>query len=191
MRRTVDQTPAVRQSPIDRRRGFTLIELMVVLVIFGLIVGATVLRMNGISQRGRLRSAMRQCAAFDRLARTQALTSGAARRLNFAAGENGCALQWIEQREGSMDWSSEVLLRWASGVELQRVLVVGANPASDEGVVRVRVHTDGSSASYLVELTAGKLVTAVAIEGSTGAIWYHEGSDSGGLEEFTREFVDR
>ena len=63
-------------SRSSRRRGFTFIELMVVVAIMGMILGFVVLRLDDMVPASRLRAAARQGAAHVGMARSEAVAGG-------------------------------------------------------------------------------------------------------------------
>jgi prepilin-type N-terminal cleavage/methylation domain-containing protein len=82
-------------------RGFTLIELAIVILILAIVAAATVLRLGGPLRRVQMGDVVDLVAAFDGLARDYARTHDRAvwlvvdvpqRRLRRASGENGADL---------------------------------------------------------------------------------------------------
>lgn len=65
-------------------RGFTLIELCVVLVIISLILAVAIPRYGGFMTRGTMRSEARRLAALARYLRSEASRSGSVYYLNFS-----------------------------------------------------------------------------------------------------------
>ena len=154
------------------RGAFTLIELVVVIALMAAAVGVAVVRLDGLTQRGRLRAGLRQIAAVHSLARWQAITSGQARSIVYQRGANSCTLQRPGIGSGRWTWVGSVPTVLGHRVTVERVSVEGysgGSPADDDEVHRVTVRPDGSCASYVVVVSAGdNRYAAAAIEGLTG-----------------------
>lgn len=96
----------------DAERGFTMIELMVVIVIVGLLSGAVMLTMA--DPRGRISGDIDRFAGRVRAARDSAIVSGAAVALWVSPGAYGFERrtqgQWESITDGplaSQDWSGD------------------------------------------------------------------------------------
>ena len=87
-------SPTRRLAP-SRSRGFTLLEIMIVVLIGGLMASSAVVGF-GATRRGRLRAAAARVAAAMRFAYVHSLTTGRATRLVFAMGGNSV---WIEDTQ--------------------------------------------------------------------------------------------
>ena len=153
------------------RGAFTLIELVVVIALMAAAVGVAVVRLDGLTQRGRLRAGLRQIAAVHSLARWQAITSGQARSIVYQRGANSCTLQRPGIGSGRWTWVGSVPTVLGHRVTVERIAVEGCpggSPADDE-LHRVTVRPDGSCASYVVVVSAGdNRYAAAVIEGLTG-----------------------
>ena len=89
---------------LRRARGYTLLEIALVLAIIVLLVGAAVPLTTGFTREQRLRDAVRELLVLAKTARTDAMTSGAAAEVVF--GKKGFALR----RPGDDEPSEEVQL---------------------------------------------------------------------------------
>jgi prepilin-type N-terminal cleavage/methylation domain-containing protein len=70
-------------------RGFSLIELMIVLVVLGLIIGYSIPTYNRYSTTLQLRGAGENISGQLRLAREKAIATGAVQPVNFRSGSLG------------------------------------------------------------------------------------------------------
>lgn len=140
-----------------KRKGFSLIELVVVLVIMGLVAGLASQSLRGVSTRKKLADAAAQVQAFDTAIRRAALTSRrpvvgvidrAKRRLQVRADE---------QRDFPLP----------KGVTIGRVDLSGANSR------QVVVQPDGSSVSYAIRMDADDISRWVIVAGGSGQVSSH------------------
>jgi general secretion pathway protein H len=133
-------------APAARRRaedGFTLIEIIVVLVILGLMVGLVVSRGPLHSQRLDLDAAARAVAASLRLARSQAIAQD--RTVVWAAGADRYRVD---------------------GGPPQRL----PPDVSVQGASRIAFAEDGSSSGGLIALQGGQRKVAIEINWLTGHV---------------------
>ena len=80
-------TPAARR----RSRGYTLLEIALVVAIIVLIIGAAVPLSSGFTREQRLRDVVRELLVYAKTARADAMTTGRAAEVVFA--KNGFALR--------------------------------------------------------------------------------------------------
>ena len=73
-------------SPRRKSSGFTLLELIVVLLILALVAGLVAPKMRAFTVGQSTDNAAEQIVVLARYARTQAITEGASYRLNFDSG---------------------------------------------------------------------------------------------------------
>ncbi|MCP4589433.1 MAG: hypothetical protein GY842_01685 [bacterium] len=156
------------------RPSFTLVELLVVLVLMSMAVGLSVAGLDGVSQCGRLSSALGQIAALDALARTQASCDGQPRWLGLVKGTGHCTLRHPELIDGQWRWSSSAPLIIGDGVTVRGLVVEGgaSSRALPDGEPGVRIRADGTSETYAVVVGAGDNGAAVVINGLDGSSRY-------------------
>jgi general secretion pathway protein H len=131
----------------DRAGGFTLVELMVVLVILGLAAAVVVLAMP--DEGGSLQSEAERFAARAKAARDNAIVESRPALLRVDAEGYGVA------RRARGEWVEDARLDWASGTE---VLVEGVDGA------QTRFDTTGLASPLSVTLRRRNRQVAVAIE---------------------------
>ncbi len=154
-------------SPTDpetiSERGFTLLEILVVLAIAGLITALALPVMSGSQAKADTRAAAREIAAGLRLTRELAMTGGAteAFRIDTAQGI---------YRAGSAKPSRRV----PKGVQLLLVTTVGDRINETEG--GIRFFSDGTSSGGGVELAKGGAAETVRVDWLTGRVSI-DGSD--------------
>lgn len=91
-----DENTRGARPPISPR-GFTLIELCVVLVLVALVLSITLPRYGGILTRGTLRSEARRLSAAARYLSSEAARTGRTHYLNFDVGKD---TYWVTADEG-------------------------------------------------------------------------------------------
>lgn len=149
--------------------AFTLVELLIVLTLLTLFVGTATFHLDGVTARGRLRSAARQLGAFHALARIEAVSSGQPRRIVFQRNASRCLIQHPELEGRSWRWSDGRSLAFATRVTLDRVIVQGEGRPDQSQDLAIRVASDGTSPTYACILTAGESAMAVVTDGLTGS----------------------
>ena len=157
------------------RVGFTLVELVVVVALMAVAVGMVVVRLDGLTDRGRLRAACARVAAIDSLARTQALASGQPRCIAYRTDEAHAAVRRPKIEGRRLTWIEGEPLQLGHHASVEAVAIEGvaatATPSDKDCVVRIR--SDGSSASYVVVVTTGgHRWAAVVVDGVTGRCRY-------------------
>ncbi len=138
---------------------------MVVITLLSVAVGGAVFQLDGVTARGRLRSAARQIEAYHRLARIEAIGSGQPRRLVFGRNSSRCLLQKPEHDGSRWTWSDGLIFELPRGVRVIRVIVPSADSSEPESI---RVNTDGTATAYACVLSVGELAVAVIIDGVAG-----------------------
>ncbi|NOZ20072.1 MAG: prepilin-type N-terminal cleavage/methylation domain-containing protein [Planctomycetes bacterium] len=136
--------------------GFTLIELMLVLMVLGLVYGIVFFRLDHVLTRYRLRGAARDILATMQLARSQAVSQQRPFRVVFDMDNQAF---WLA-REGAAPAAKRPL---PEGVRIDRVTVAGRSRSSGReaveytsvgGAQRVRVDVasdDGRTISIQVD----------------------------------------
>jgi prepilin-type N-terminal cleavage/methylation domain-containing protein len=135
-----------------RRSGFTLIEMMTVLVIFGTITMLAMPRLQGVRARASLRSAQTQTRTYLMQARAVALQRG--REARFVRNGNTISV--------TVD-SSGTQVVYARPHDLQLEAGVALSATRDEIAFDPRGFAMGTSAMERVRLTRGTLVDSVCV----------------------------
>ena len=128
------------------RRGFSLIEVAVVILILGIMAGAVTLRLAGPLGRANLGTIMAEAASLDHLARTAAREQGRPVRLVIDLGEPAlCAAG-----EDGADLGPAY--RLPSGYRLARLYL--GNQTFNSGQTAVQCSRLGHTATYGLEVEA-------------------------------------
>jgi len=151
--------------PCLSRPAFTLIEIMVVITLLAIAVGGATLQLDGVTTRGRLRSAALLIEGYHRLARIEVISSGQPRRLVFGRNTSRCLLQRSEHDGLLWTWSTGLRFELPRGVRVARVMVPNTESSELESI---RVHADGTATPYACVLSVGQLALAVVIDGIAG-----------------------
>ena len=151
-------------------RSFTLIELVVVAAVMALAVGLAAVRLDGVSQRGRLQAAVRQVAAIHSLAQLEAVSSGQPRSVVYQIGAGHGTILRPELVAGEWAWQAGAPMALGHRVTVAGVAMEGpAHVASAlNETCSLRLRSDGCSASYVVIVTTGAQPAAAVIDGVTG-----------------------
>ncbi len=138
-------------------RGFTILELLVVLAIVSLVMAIALPRLSGTVTTSELRSAARSLAAGMRWARSEAIYTN--RPINFQVDVNGRRFGMTQK--GSM----------RSLPENARVtLFTARSQLLDEDKGYIRFFPDGSSSGGRVTLATKRLTQYVDVDWLTGRI---------------------
>lgn len=158
--------PGPRQhfSPTVRQLGFTLLELVVVLVLLGIIAVLVAPGLGGSLDNARLKTASRELLAALRVQRSEAITQGKIITLRFVRDEpiyrvNG-------EPVGLMEGLS-VVYQAAAGATGDGGL---GQPFSDTAHNRLVFYPDGSSSGALLKLRLGEGLRYIRIDWLTGAV---------------------
>ena len=118
--------PSVRMRWSDRRvRGYTLLEIALVVAIIVLLIGAVIPLSSGFIREQRLRDAVRELLVLAKTARTEAMTTGRASEVVF--GKRGFSLR----RPGEEEPSESVKL--ARGMSYQLLPFSADKPMRPDG----------------------------------------------------------
>jgi type II secretion system protein H len=155
-------------NPRRHARGFTLIEVMAVIVITAIVTTAVVVSLAGASRAGTVDDVIRRLSLADRQLRLGARRSSKPIALRFDAGDGRVV------RETS-DGDSKALLDLPGDVEL-------AGVRTRDGVVdRITFAVTGATPTYAVELRPrGGRPRWVVVAGLTGDVT--EASDEKGVD---------
>jgi len=170
-----------------RRAGFTLVELIAVVVIVGLIASVTVTRLDFLVPKYRLRGAARDVGSVLGLGKAHAAANGKdvyfevdlsqgrfwllAPFPKLEAGDEGRLV--VEPRP--LEYQPIFDRTLPDGVQITDV-ILGGRDRTDTGFARVRLSALGASSHVILNLRndEGKQI-AVRLNGFTGLISYVEG----------------
>ncbi len=173
-RRAADRRSIVNgKSAIDNRRGgFTLIEILIVLVVFAVLAGLIVPRMGGSVARQEVVEAAAAFAHTARMTRELAVS----RRQTFAIelDGKGYGVQMRSTKDSSFQAAKVSWLRprqWGEQVRLEGIRTPdGATKTS--GSHRLEFRPDGTSGGAMVRLSSGEARCGVLVDPSTGRAVY-------------------
>lgn len=156
-----------RRAQLPGLRGFTLVEILVVVVIALAVTAVSVPLFSGTIKRVQLRGAATELAASLRYARSRAITSSQETALRVD----------LTERRYAIVGSSEPAARLDKAYDLKLTTGDFAGLGEDEG--EVRFFPDGSSSGGEIKLTLGGKGYAVRVEWLTGRIAILEAVESG------------
>jgi type II secretion system protein H len=166
------------------RRGFTLVELMVVVVIVGLMVGLAATRMDFMVPKYRLRGAAREVASLFKQARSRAAGSGkdVYVEMDLPRGQYWMLVAFPKAVEGfeaadpkALEYQPVFSQSLPEGVKFVDVLH-GAQEKFDSGRARVRLTPFGSSSHVIVNLkNSDEREISLKFNGFTGSVSFVEG----------------
>jgi general secretion pathway protein H len=138
------------------QRGFTLIEMLVVLTIAALIVGLALPRLTGATETATLRTAAHEVAAALRNTRSLAMTRGQTEAFV------------IDIANGAFRAGTASPGRLPRGVRLALVTVTSDQASASQG--RIQFFADGSSTGGGLLLATGKKRSQVLVDWLTGRV---------------------
>ncbi len=153
--RSPPERPVIK---IDRHRGFSLLELIMVLVIAGLLAAIVIPSLPGALESARLRSTAGELRAVLTLARTLAVSEARSRIVvcDFVRGEYGFD---ADER------------RWLMPEGIRLAAIRLGDDDKENGVVRVRFYPDGSADETEVALSSsGGGRIRVSVDPLTGIV---------------------
>ena len=156
MSKTIDRIPppTFRTQTMDRRAGFTLIEVVAVMLIIALVASLAVTMMPGTG-RGRLKAVALEAAALLRRERLGAVMTG-------------------RERQVSIDGEQRVLVGDGGGVVavprdvVLDILGIDAMWSGRQAVVRF--HPDGASTGAVLKLSREKAEYEIRVNWYTGGV---------------------
>jgi type II secretion system protein H len=144
-----------------RRSGFTLIELMAVLVLMGLISATAVLRFSGTTRRAQFEWSLERAMAADRRMRTHSGTCGRPASLAFEIGSGRLECAFGSQREATSN------VELGARTHITRFLT--ARRHVETGKVEIPYDPYGHSETFAIEIEGpGDRSTWILFAGLTG-----------------------
>lgn len=143
-----------------RPRGFTLIELIVVILLIALAVGVTAFSMSSMLESARVKAASRDLVAGLRFTRGQAIVQREAQALEVD----------VEARTFTAPGRKPV--EFPRSIEVR--LLTARSEQLDDGRGRIRFYRDGSSTGGNVRLIAGEREWRIDVAWLTGEVTLRE-----------------
>ncbi len=155
--------PAERGAILMNTRGFTLLELVLVLLLAGLLAALVMPSVSGTLESSRLRSGAAQIRATFALARTLSASDARERSVVFDVDR----VQYEIAGEGRRRILPDGI--WIRSIRVGDIAVDGDRLSASPGLPRVRFFPDGSAEDAEIVLTsAGGGRLAVAVDSLTG-----------------------
>jgi len=145
------------KQPSDQQRGFTLIELTIVLLIMVLGFGVIGSNISSGNQSAQLKAVARDLASALRYARGQALITHKEVAVEINLAENSYK---VSNRDKIYHFSDEIDL----------TLVIAQDGFKDEDTGQLRFYADGSSSGGRVTLEWGNLIYFIDVNWLSGKI---------------------
>jgi len=155
-----------------KRRAFTLIEVIAVVVLIGLLAGATAWLLAEDARSGTRAEVASRISHADRSARLAGMRMGRPCVLRFDLGRNRLR-RVFRDSEGREQSSHSVTL--PDGYRIDRIVTVRpvssrGSVTSDSGVVEIPYSTGGRSVSYAVRLSSQGGAWWMVVSGLTGHV---------------------
>lgn len=177
------EIPPLAPPEGGRRGGFTLVELMVVVVIVGLMVGVAATKLDFMVPKYRLRGAAREVAGLLKQARSRSAGSGKDVYVEFdlPRGQYWVLVAFpkpvetaLEGDPAALEYQPVLQQSLPEGVKFVDI-IQGAKDRYDSGRARLKVSPFGSSAHLIVNLAnADDREMSLRMNGLTGATTFRE-----------------
>ena len=181
----------VRPRMIAGRRGYTLIEMMVVILIITLIMALAVTRIDFLVPKYRLRAATRETASILKQARARAAATGRDVYVRIHLSEGTYELLVPQQKESTLfippdtppelipppEYEFEALLQSRLPEETQFVnVILGSEPDQTitSGSALIRITPYGAGDHVLVNFQLEERRAAIRVNGLTGLVSFYE-----------------
>lgn len=161
--------PWRRFSPRGRQTGFTLLELIVVLVLLGIIAVLVAPGLGGSLENAKLKTASRELLTALRVQRSEAIAQGRIITLRFAGDESNYR---IDGEPVNLAEGLSVVYQAATGAVSQGVQGpdVQGEALPVTGNNDLAFYPDGSSSGALLQLRLGEGLRYIRIDWLTGAV---------------------
>ena len=162
-----------------RPRGFSLIELLLVLVIVSLAVSVVYVGLDGALPSSRLASAARRLGATIALAKREAVLRGQETKLevDLGAGKVRVLVPGNQEQSGNSQTNYHPLglgVALSDTVKITSVLL-SASEVKTAGVVTISCQPTGNVTAHILHLEGeGGLVYSIQVHALTGTINYHD-----------------
>jgi len=154
-----------RQSlSVERQAGFTLLELLVVLVLLGIIAVLVAPGLGGSLDNAKLKTASRELLAALRVQRSAAITQGRIITLSFVADESSYR---VDGELVVLGAGMSVVYQAAAGTTSDGGL---GQQLPDGGNNNLVFYPDGSSSGALLQLRLGEGLRYIRVDWLTGAV---------------------
>lgn len=166
--------------PDGARAGFSLIELLAVIVVLGLIAAMVTINWRAILPRTELHSAVRELAAVLQGARSDAIARNAAFDVQYDLDEHRYRIVTPFRTGGGLAASNEErhALEWHALPPTVRFggITIGTEEY-EKGIVYVRFDPLGSASGHVIVLSQpmDENTYTIEVQGLLGLIDYHEG----------------
>ncbi len=150
----------------NRQRGFTLLEVVVVMAISALVMGAVTLSLSASVSKAEVRSSGRRMAAALRYTRSQAIVSRSQQVFELIIDDDGSSYQVP---------GKDRIYELPSGVGVS--LTTARMELTDEDAGGIRFYPDGSSTGGSITLGNDEFTQTLDIVWLTGEVVFREGVD--------------
>ncbi len=159
-------------------RGFTLLELVIVLVLTGLSIALVTPSFSRISAGLELRSAAKKIAAVLRYCRTEAVQKGSVLQVSFDPERREIRIQEAEtskeNKEAEHQRPAPKSYPLPAGIQIKEIKTGASQPADEKGVVEFYPNGGSNGASIVLErenhkglrITVHFLTGVVEVEGA-------------------------
>lgn len=183
MRRPLNTTGhCPRLSPRVRQTGFTLLELLVVLVLLGIIAVLVAPGLGGSLDNAKLKAAGRELLAALRVQRSEAIAQGRIITLRFSGDESSYRIdgESVRLAEGL-----SVVYQAASGPAMEGVQSFASLNAALPGTGNNNLvfYPDGSSSGAFLQLRLGEGLRYIRIDWLTGTVSLLDSLESSSFAE--------
>ena len=162
------------------RAGFSMVEMLAVLVILGLVATLVTVNWRAILPRAELHSTVREIAAAIQGTRSEAIARNAIFKIEYDLDRHryreitpfrlGGGIAPTEEERVAFDW-----IELPESVRFHRIQIDGVDYV--RGMVFVRFDPLGAASAHVIDLvqTPGDNHYTIEVQALTGTIEYHEG----------------